>query len=192
MYNMADQARKKAKVDDINSVWQHIEKLNEDGEIRCKHCGKKFGFLWHTKVERIRSHFGLDAHLKRTSLKLSDCGLHNPYDTSAGSSNEKPILKFTLPKMTDIDIKKSQKILADFFFETGTPFARVEHPKLIAFAESLRPDFKPVSRKTLGGKMLTDRYGEVKGVVSKELAGASGRNKVCFTNLCWYYYVSIR
>lgn len=180
-------AAKKSKVTETgSSIWQQVEKIDNEGRVKCRHCGKIFPFTWHRKVERLRSHFGIDANLQRTSNKLSECGLHNPFDTiSGGSQSAGSIIKFAVPKMTEVDIKRSQKLLAEFFFQTGTPFSRVEHKTLADFAQSLRSDFRPFTAKTLSGRMLTDRYLEVKELVNVELKDAVGRNKICLTTDGW-------
>ena len=137
-------AQKKAKNSErSDSVWDYIEKLNEDGDIKCTKCSKEFGFKWHTKVERVRAHFGIDSEGNRQTTKSNEktCP-NNPYKNNikASPAAAETVRPFLVPKLTEVERKKSNQHLANFFFETGTPFAKVEHPELKAIAKSLRPD----------------------------------------------------
>jgi hypothetical protein len=61
-----------------------------------------------------------------------------------------------------------------YFFETGTPFARIEHPRLLEAIQSLRPDAKLQSRKTLAEKNLDEAYSSMKTKMNDICAGIEG------------------
>lgn len=61
-------------------------------------------------------------------------------------------------RTTLADKHKLDHCIADMVYATNSSFSIVEHPKFKTMVESLRPGYKPPSRKDIAGKLLDDVY----------------------------------
>ena len=75
-----------------------------------------------------------------------------------------------LPSVKKNELEKCYEHLAQWFYETGTPFYRVENEHLLKAFQALRPDIASLpSRVQLGGTMLDKLYNKLKAQVDKRL-----------------------
>jgi hypothetical protein len=82
---------------------------------------------------------------------------------------QKSITDYSVPALTAAQIKKFNKILSLFFYDTSTSFQRIEHPFLLEALQILRPDIKLIDRKALAGRQLNEAYDFVHGAVKQKV-----------------------
>ena len=65
------------------------------------------------------------------------------------------------PTLSSSKINKFNNYIADYFYETGTSFLRIENKKLAEAMKILHPDAKLPSRKQFSGHLLDESYNKV-------------------------------
>ena len=170
-----EQEKKRRKRD---SVWDHVKGVEDENYCWCKHCNQKWNFTITKKVETIRQHFGVDKNGFRAHGSGS-CR-SNPYPSAAAPNS---ITAHLVAPMSPALQKKFKEEIACFFYESGTPFVKVEHSRLKSTVHLLRSDAILPKRKELGGVMLTDRFNIIQTNVNKHLL--EGMGKICITTDGW-------
>jgi len=66
---------------------------------------------------------------------------------------------------------KIDQTIGEFVFGCNLPFSVVEHPLFKAMIESLRPGYKPPSRKTLSGTLLDQTHSKLQSTMKTKLQG---------------------
>lgn len=116
-------------------------------------------------------------------LELSTAHYNSCTSRMTNKKSRQPSAQDSFPSaMTAAEQQDAQQTLADWFYETGTPFFRVEHPKLKKLLTSLRGDIKLPTRQALAGKFLDNAYESIVKKVNQELSTSIG---VCLTSDGW-------
>jgi len=169
-------SRKRRKRD---GVWEHVVGEDNGGTCFCRHCAKKWSFSITEKVDTVRLHFGVDKNGHRIPGKSAPCP-KNPY---APSAVQNAITAHLVAPMTPALQKKFQDELSCWFYETGTPFVRVEHPRMKKTFTVLRADVILPKRKELAGELLVNRFNTIKANVLAHML--EGMGKICITTDGW-------
>lgn len=82
-------------------------------------------------------------------------------------SKQRRIDKYQLPLPTEAEHKAANKKLALFFYDTATPFSRIEHPMLLEAFEAYRPGAKLMNQKRLSSDQLDEFYWIIKNHINK-------------------------
>ncbi len=101
----------------------------------CKHCPYVHNYPRNTHVDYMQKHVivcpGLVNKLTQKTIQ-------------------------TIPGLNRTESEKFQQLLSEWFLETGTPFQRIEHPKLLEALKVLRFNVEIPTRKAVSGHRLTD------------------------------------
>jgi hypothetical protein len=131
--------------------------------VACIHCQKEL-FKKYSRVADLRKHIDTDCKVfKRDGLQSS--------------------VTDYFPPRPDSDVKEAMAHLCDWFYATGTPFERIEHPALLNFAKALNADVDRLpTRKQLSGPYLDGKYEDYRGKVASHVDVAE---HVCLTSDGW-------
>jgi len=148
--------RKKGKLS--NPLWNHFQERGEERKMFCKYCPYVHNYTRNIHVDYIQKH-------------VTVCpGLVNKL-------TQKTIQ--TIPGLNRTESEKFQQLLSEWFLETGTPFQRIEHPKLLEALKVLRFNVEIPTRKAVSGHRLTEIYANKELQVRQSLKMANG---VCLTS----------
>lgn len=78
------------------------------------------------------------------------------------------------PSLKSQEIKQFHKEISLYFYETGTPFSRIEYPRFISALKILRPDVTLPTRKELGNKLLDECYDSLVNEIQNEYKNKHG------------------
>lgn len=166
----------------------------EDGKkstARCKICNS----TQSVKVYRMKAHYnkcsqnsqptfttqfsqrdvGSDSDSKASSL---DAGVKRSAEPESVESPQPKKIRPDSSIMSAFVTKTSPALkdslddkVARFFYSCNIPFSAVDHPSFQDLAESLRPGYKPPTRKALAGSLLDSVFDKLHGDVTQELEG---------------------
>jgi Protein of unknown function (DUF 659) len=140
----------------------------------------------HRKSEKVKSHLNSFPGLNLTMRGANSADLPvwslsqgrsiasakkgKKYTTQvSGASNtsyfQRSMRSFVLPNINKRDQEAVHKLLAMYYYMTGTPFVRIEERHLSDALQKLRPGATLPSRKDLACKYLNNCYDKVKGKV---------------------------
>ena len=165
-----------------DNVWSMFEE-GQDKKLKCKSCNS----LVSSKADRLRNHLNKCSNEMKevaptTALSVVEGGLPPqengkkrpaPYDF-----NKPPAAKriqsdlwghvISTPSQTK---DKIDEAVAECVFGCNLPFAIVEHPLFRKMLETLRPGYKPPSRKTLSNGLLEQVHGKLQASMKVKLQG---------------------
>lgn len=130
----------------VDSIWEKDTEtlVNPDGTttLKCKHCQYAYTFQKFKHVQYVRDHM----EKKHSPNKTIQCNSMLSYFNSS-------------PKLSNETLQEAMDELSLFFYDTATPFQRVENKHLLKFAQILNPSVKKlVSRKDLAGRLLDKQF----------------------------------
>ena len=160
-----------------DSVWAMFER-SQDQKAKCKNCQA----LVSSKADRLKS------HLNRCSPKENETAQAASQTSSLQVRAEKrpvpddfetpPAPKrmqtglwghfISTPSLTK---EKIDQCVAEFVFGCNLPFSVVEHPLFRTLVETLRPGYRPPSRKTLSSTLLDQEHNKLHSTMRGKLEG---------------------
>lgn len=171
-----DQGAPKKQKHAFSDVWQYMRAV-EGANCVCTCCETTMGVQYFKKVERIYKHFHMDKnHNRLPGSYKEECKL-NPYKATLGSGSgpssgkgfTPSMLSHLVPNLPRETQARFTKHLANWFYETGTAFSRVESKHLLLAVRVLRKETELPSRKALSGSMLSERFEEIRALVAERL-----------------------
>ena len=158
-------------------VWAKFE-MSQDQKVKCKNCQT----LVSSKADRMRNHINkCSPQEKQTApvvsqnssqqVKVGKSPMPDDFDSPPAPKRVQTGLwghVITTPTVTK---EKIDQCVAEFVFGCNLPFAVVEHPLFRAMVETLRPGYKPPSRKTLSSTLLDQVHNKLYSTMGGKLEG---------------------
>lgn len=119
----------------------------------CLHCSYIHPYSWKKHVDYAKKHL-TDVHMKEDKSYLRQTTLNEPRGIKALTSQEQ--FRF-------------QELISDWFYETGTSFMRIEHPKFRQAMQILRLDAQLPTRQRLADANLVQSFENVYNSVHQTL-----------------------
>ena len=161
-------------------IWEFFFQVEDGGKTyaKCENCSKQ----QTVKAQRMREHhkkcgFGPaaeSAHVPESkSRKRPADELTAPVDEAPPS--KKALLQTDLfhsvHKTTGTLRDQLDEKVASLFYGCNIPFSVAEHPLFLDLIQTLRPGYKPPTRKALGEKHLDSVTEKLKGEMKEQLEG---------------------
>ena len=152
-------------------VWAGFEESLDKTKVKCKTCQD----LVSNKVERMRSHLkkcpageprGPVSSVQELIGSMQQLSSVPPARDPVQSTMWSHIMNTSNASKEKLDL-----IIAELFFGCNLPFTLVEHPLFIVLVESLRPGYKPPTRKTLSGPLLDRVHSKLQTSMKAKLEG---------------------
>lgn len=171
-------------------IWACFEDSNDPtdkSKIKCKGCG----ILVSKKADRLRTHLKKCSHAPEArgvshptiwlpkspigdqlqpvshhvSVKVNDCIAPPP------AKPVQPSILGHIISTPGLTKEKIDQSVADFVYGCNLPFSVVEHPQFKAMVQSLRPGYKPPSRKSLSHAWLDKTHTRLQSTMKEKLNG---------------------
>jgi len=152
--------------------------VKAEKQTACTHCGIIVSH--HKKSEAVTSHLKKCRVYKNALItkqnEISPSFMQVPVQRILKDDD---ISRFTVPVMKGPEQEAVHKSLAMFFYNSGTPFQRVEDPYLRRSFELARPGLKLPNRKRLAGDLLDDAYNHVASRVKAQITDVRMSGALC-------------
>jgi hypothetical protein len=144
-----------------------LSTFSKQDMLPCKWCGTNVT----VRMDRVKIHLKkCVAFIESVKIKLNETlPEHKKFAVAKVPLKQKKIDKLFIPDITSQEKVRFKELIAMYFYETATPFQRVENPSFAAAIKLLRSNASLPSRRELGGNLLNSCYSKVKEQVDISL-----------------------
>ena len=158
-------------------VWAMFERT-QDQKVKCKNCQT----LVSSKADRMKNHLNkCSPQEKQTTPVVSENSsqqvniekrpIPDDFDSPPAPKRVQTGLWGHVISTPSVTKEKIDHCVAEFVFGCNLPFSVVEHPLFRAMVETLRPGYKPPTRKTLSSTLLDQVHNKLHSTMRGKLEG---------------------
>ena len=160
-------------------IWGQFDMTDDHSKVRCKRCQASIS----AKADRLR------AHIKKCPVQADAVSCQvavAPAPFVSALPEKRPASDVSIepqPKRVQVDMRghvvttpavtkdKLDQCIAEFVYGCNLPFSVVEHPLFKSMVESLRPGYKPPTRKAISGALLDQTHTKLQSSMKAKLQG---------------------